>query len=1378
MERKAMQYIPIRGMSKDLSISKFSNEFSFDNYNIRINSSKDEELFTITNETGNKRVMYKNTDLNIEGTVINTTVIDKYVVLFTTTRETTTPLGNENAPTGSDYIYRLEFDNTSTDGNIRINPNQIFNGYSGELQHESLNFAKDALIETIGVLESEEVIKVYFIDKNNQPRFINIVDGKIGSFTNKSFDFAPSLNLNETVSVTKQFTGGSFHSGVIQYAMSYWNKNGTETNLFYITNLFDISYNNRAGSPEETCNCSFKITINNIERSFDYLRIYSIERTSLDAAPTGRIVKDIYLSQSPGNSISIVDNGETGANYDTNLLPFIGGEEVILGTITTKDNVLFGGNIRLKRPSLEDVNIQAGITRFTWDNSSRASIQQYDPTTKAVQGESYFQEASVNANAVYNYRPYTLLNSSNYLRHWKKGETYRVGIQAQYKTGIWSEVGYVGDYTVDKGYFTRVESSYAGSPYFMDETSISYVKGMLILSASLVTDLYNKGYRKVRPVYVPLTNKDRHIIGQGVITNTLASVNGRSLNTPFAYPDYITRGNNELVPYTNDSVILDDLDYPSAMYPLWQHFSPLNTTANFVGPNSNFYQEIEYTDRLTEDIDKLTNTRGDSLYYKNFKNTWYIDSNLNNIWGADIEHGDVRFNLNNVSSIIFRGSANITAASNIFSTLTDQGKTDGVSYSFPNYDYGANRILTEPLLELMVNNTGRSAVFIWGSNQPGTIYDTDRSITQKDYSRVVFCGFNDMFRDEVTPRTMSIYEPLFIDPNTSVYNYNTNQQDGATGNINYMSQVDEVISGTNGANVVPNRIMYESGPHLLFSFRNNYTVPIYAAGYVNTEGNRTRDNFDTPYYRNNPSITNTGFTTPTINNIDYLGIQHVDMKNRLRTTGYGNYQSGYPYLWIVDLYKNVVNQYGGNTYNDINQNTWIPCGEPMSINSSSVTLTLDRGDTYIQRYDVLKTSRGVENYQRVTEVLSVLVESFVNEDGRYDTKRGNLKVNPYTQDNYSHVNPVYSQKNNVFEYNTLDYNLLLSDDLPTSFLWTNTKIYGETIDSWTSLNLGRSYTVDGVPGPINYLDNYNNDLLGFQDKGIFNIIFNPRVQIATSDDVPIEITNSGEVQGVRYINNKIGTTNKWTVKQSNKALYFIDTLNKDLYRLTDGFQNISEEMYFKSWFSENITTTKEYSYTNNDAFILNVDSENDDIYITNKDYCLGLSERLNLMESFFSYENKPFMFNAWGKHFAISTVFTTGTGFWAQKEGEKNNFFGEVKPSSIEYYMCPESAEDKIFDVIQYRADLFDTQGNYLPLETFNTLEVSNEFQESSKPLMQLGRPMYHTMKKFRTWNTPLPRQRGTMNRIRNPWLKLKLTLENEKAMSLKFHDLILGYTI
>jgi hypothetical protein len=51
--RKKVQLTGYKGMNQDLSISKFSPEYSFENFNICIDSNESNSMFTITNENGN-----------------------------------------------------------------------------------------------------------------------------------------------------------------------------------------------------------------------------------------------------------------------------------------------------------------------------------------------------------------------------------------------------------------------------------------------------------------------------------------------------------------------------------------------------------------------------------------------------------------------------------------------------------------------------------------------------------------------------------------------------------------------------------------------------------------------------------------------------------------------------------------------------------------------------------------------------------------------------------------------------------------------------------------------------------------------------------------------------------------------------------------------------------------------------------------------------------------------------------------------------------------------------------------------------------------------------------------------------------------------------
>lgn len=237
--------------------------------------------------------------------------------------------------------------------------------------------------------------------------------------------------------------------------------------------------------------------------------------------------------------------------------------------------------------------------------------------------------------------------------------------------------------------------------------------------------------------------------------------------------------------------------------------------------------------------------------------------------------------------------------------------------------------------------------------------------------------------------------------------------------------------------------------------------------------------------------------------------------------------SGFTYLWIGDLVRKIdpTVKYGGNTKEAIEANIWIPASDAIDIRESN-TLIADRGDTYIQRYDVLRISNNNSDIQKTSEVVSVLLESFINLDGRYDTKRGGAGIENYTTDNYTHVNQVYSQKDNFFAGVSMDYDKFKNDHLISSYLVTQPKKHNEFIDRWTNLWLNNATEVNGGLGKLNKLINFNNEIFGFQDKGIFQALYNSRVQIPTSDGVPIEITQSMKSDGVRYMSTSLGATNK------------------------------------------------------------------------------------------------------------------------------------------------------------------------------------------------------------------------------------------------------------
>jgi hypothetical protein len=172
-------------------------------------------------------------------------------------------------------------------------------------------------------------------------------------YTDDSFDFIRKLRLEETIFVEKVFgVSGIFAPGVIQYAFTYYTKYGQESSIFYTTPLLYVSYKDRGASPEDRVENAFKITVENVDTSFDYLRIYSIQRTSINGTPICKRIQDIAISGL--DNVSYTDTGMSGDSVDPTELLYKGGEVIKAGTLESKDNTLFIGNIEINRANISN----------------------------------------------------------------------------------------------------------------------------------------------------------------------------------------------------------------------------------------------------------------------------------------------------------------------------------------------------------------------------------------------------------------------------------------------------------------------------------------------------------------------------------------------------------------------------------------------------------------------------------------------------------------------------------------------------------------------------------------------------------------------------------------------------------------------------------------------------------------------------------------------------------------------------------------------------------------------------------------------------------------------------------------------------------------
>ena len=1439
----------VKGMQRDLTVSKFSPEYAFDAQNIRITARDHNTFLSITNEKGNKEIELRdksNSVVSITGTTIGYNVLNNYLTLFTTDNTT-------------DRIYRLSRNSDYFECELL---------YVG-----SLGFNTEYPIESLGVYENENIQKVYWVDGRNQARVINIAatEDMQKKWTDTSFNFVPDLSYTENIKVEKNVsTLGNFPSGVIQYAFTYYNLYGQESNIFYTTPLYYLSFDNRGANPEEKVSNSFTITINNPDTKFDYIRVYSICRTSIDATPTVTNIVDLPIN---AKVLTYTDNGNYGSTVDPTILLYVGGNNIVPTTLAQKDNTLFLGNILLRNKEVPE------------------SLR------NLLQAESLFGFYKEPINVEYNYKGYytykNLLYNSSYIKGFKYLEWYRFGIQFQDSTGKWTEAVYIKD-----AYNTL-------SP---DEThKVAASVGLSTRTVELARQL---GYVRARGLVVYPSHTDREVIAQGILCPTVYNLEDRFSNSPFAQSSWFTRPYLGVDTQHFNYIINGPDQYYNGNYKLNDEIHDIISKGSWAEFRHNYpipdnwkrNAEIQCLANVPESP-LVTTTDNNSIveWISNHKEYYFIDQSILTFHSPELEF-DESLNNMDLSNVKLRivGKVDFTSNApcidiqtstppywNQFSPgfYTESSGVENVDMcGVKSYISGLNYIdsaIGRP------TDTGEWGyllyagfmVYPWHRN--GSL-NNEGVLDSDDGTKTAMLYRNKRSNLKYSAHTYYLSTPwnAYIENDNnhtgisgvSIFNSTENSlvrlsapENSSLGDINYYGNVDKVLNATR----VYEPYHFSFDPGLGWDYEElNYFNPIAdielnrAYGYPISGGVFTLNREEIsnnwmvdswhPFYTSTPVPLLTVYDIsngPSLNkplitedrhkygtepvSIKYKSSIHAvlalnytkDHKQVVLPTMYypgyigqgsyiinsvsknyngeylpwdieckGVYQDTinlfpnddfYGYVWLAELYRDDVTEdtrFGGRTQEAFENNQWLPAGEPIKLDDSALII-YSEGDTYFQRYDCLKTyPYTLEDQNSVVEIESFMCETRINIDGRYDKNRGQVNNLIMTPSIFNLFNPGYSQTNNYFNYRAINYKLYGIDYFPNTITWSTEKQMGAVTDAWTNVTMASTLDLDGDKGEITSLNTFNNEIYCFQKQGLSNVLFNSRVQIPSSDGVPIEITNGLKVSGKRYISNTIGCNNKWSIAETPSGLYFIDNTTNSLYLFNGQLGSLSDRLGFRQWIGEN-NNMSSWNPINFDNFITFYDKNNNDVYFTNKSTSLVYSELLQQFTSFIDYGSVPYMFNINSDFYAIKYG-----KIWEQFAGEYNILFGDYKPYSITFISNSDEPYDKIFNNIEYRADCWadNKENEVLGNTTFDTLEVWNEYQKGVTDLTKETAKPSNLKKKFRVWRANIPRantdwngvKANKMDRIRNTWAYIKLSRNKKNTDRMEFHDMKVHYFI
>lgn len=492
----------------------------------------------------------------------------------------------------------------------------------------------------------------------------------------------------------------------------------------------------------------------------------------------------------------------------------------------------------------------------------------------------------------------------------------------------------------------------------------------------------------------------------------------------------------------------------------------------------------------------------------------------------------------------------------------------------------------------------------------------------------------------------------------------------------------------------------------------------------------------------------------------------------------------YGWLWLGEIYRENNPTFGGDTEEALLLNTWLVGGNSVRIPTEeegipeNMTINWTRGDTYFQRFDTMKTYAGAESDKNIiTDITSYMTETYINIDGRYDGRREWEDATSHNKSNFNLINDAYSQLDNYFSYTYTDENIAERKYFPTQVVWSLPKVLGDKYDEWLNVSIASSLFLPGKQGDLTALREFNGNILAFQQKGIAEVLYNSRVQIATSENTPIQIANSEKVEGYKYVSSSIGCQDKHTIISSPNGLYFIDYISKTIYRISNTIEAISDTKGFYTWCQNNLHSNSKirgyYDSLSRDILYINDDIEEWDVAP-----CLAYNEQLNSFSSFYSYSSAFLV-----PTFTHPIWVTTSGKLFSHRTGPYNKLLDDYYPHSITLICNGELPHDKVFNTVEFKYSAYDVDNNILPSQCFDHLQVWTEFQNTGKvPLNYSEYRVSNLKKKFNVWRAQVPRELGSMKRIRYPWSKIKLITENQENLTQvgrrRMHDLLIHYSI
>ena len=1334
-----------KGMSKDSSRDKQARGY-FDAKNIRILATDQKSSFSMTNEAGNEIVFeIPKPSINLNNTRIEYTVngeiktIDYQsegsVVPRCDIEESLTELvdGSYQAKSSGDQIIigveelRDSAMIVTTDDNGFDCFWELKNLSTGIFELEllyinDLSLSKENLVQLLFNYENSIIQKVYFVDGKNQTRFFNtkqsVENGDSKNLIDVpkgSIDTVSPIDMSQ-VQVESVVDGGQHTSGMIQYACNFYILNGSQTTISPLSELVPIGKGGSlgGGAVNENLGRSVNILIENIDKRFSNIKIYSIKYTSLNENPEIKIIVDKEIGNF--NQFRFTDTGGEATSISIEAFTFLGSSPLIPKHIVSKDNRLFPINVK---EETFDIDIDTRAYSFDTNSVSKIMRNAYIDSSGNVKGSEITVPANFNVekkhdsiNRDYNKYQYNKSGSNNggtgkYVevkiltennikdvekkRFFKDRELYRLGVKFYNRRGQFTEPKWIMDILTPAGNldgnYNQLEVSFTSDFYVWLNDSSNFDS----------EDDKPVGYKIMRSQRF---ESDKTVITQGILNSMIT--HGPSSKTPSKDPR-----EQEVRDFTNGT----NIKMPSLQrmfsdeYPVRKYYHAASLSWEYQGGGRG----------------------GREMHKSSTSDDWLFEA-TQNVKMLQLFTPETSF-----SNVPLSGDLKI--------------RTVGLAYKKDLKSWGSE-------INAVTREVDGPETKFYGGFKSGSP-NLDNSLTEVKSGSAGDLGDFGFFGPSNNSNALASWHLLRDFTLSFSYTYNSFRERDVYGTPEFTDRGAGLKEYNNDAN-------YKYLNNLLKFAQDNHKRSDNVSAENRVEGqNSLGEKCITMVLGPDDSSFPTG-SRPGI-----IELGGGPASGCLVAELYKPEQQLY-----------VGSFYGGMTYSSKKSSTYIEIGEYNDMSNASFIKSPGDTFVQDFKFLKLSRGEWIESddFNVVTEIVKIKVESSIDLVNRNDDSFSNwdAEMHPKYED-YQKYNRVYSQQPTLSIGSGLGDKIKKIKEFDTRIVSSKEKIPGEFVDSWTDMLENEYLDLDGKYGPINAVVNLRDEIFCLQDNAVAHISVNPRVQVNPNDGIALELGTGGILHDYNYKSAEVGTLNKWGVIASENAFYFADPITKSIMSFSGGqVQRISDLKGFhyelQNRMSDELRIDNPVLGT---GISCGYNTVNSDVYFNfhqnGDNFNVGFNEKIGEFVSFYDYVPAWYI----NKGDKMITTDPTNQQLWEHFKGKRNHFYGQHFQSTMTIHVAPDGNEI-ILNNVSYKMELTDEQGLEVLNKGLTKVRVYNDYQDSEEVELIMRSNVF---KKFRNWKINLPRQKNSRDRVRSSWGFVKVIFDNTDGNKLILHDMTIFYT-